>query len=54
MTVYLFIYLAALEPCGISWARDQTRAAVGTQATAVTMLDPQPAAPQENSYYNLF
>ena len=46
--IYLF-FLAMSIARGPSQARDQTPAAIVTQAAAVTMPDPQPAAPQENS-----
>ena len=50
LSIYLFIYLlAVLTAYGISLAGDQTCATVVTQATAVTTLDPQSNAPQENS-----
>ena len=47
-TFYLFVCLAVSVAHGSSWARDQT------QATAVTMLDPQPIRPPENSKRNFF
>ena len=35
----LFVCLAVPMACKNSWARDQTHATAGTQATAVTALD---------------
>ena len=43
-----FFLLAALAACGSSWTRDWTHATAVTQATAVTMPDPWPTAPQGN------
>ena len=37
--LFLFLFLAALMAYGSAWARDQTHAAIVTQATAVTMPD---------------
>ena len=34
---------------GSSWSKDRTRATALVQATEVTILDPSPAVPQENS-----
>ena len=47
---YLLIYFVA-EPmaCGSSQARAGTHARAATEATAVTMPDPQPLVPQKNS-----
>ena len=36
--------------CGSSGVKDQMRATAVPQATAVTVLDPQPSVAQENSY----
>ena len=38
--VTFFFFLAIPEACRSSWARDQTRTAVATCATAAAMLDP--------------
>ena len=43
------LFLAASMARGSSQARDQTDTTPATQAPAVTMLDPKPAAPQGNS-----
>ena len=43
------IFLAMPLACGSSHARDQTPSTAVTQAIAVTILDPKPAEPQENS-----
>ena len=44
-----FLFLATLAACGSSWARDPVHPAAGTQATAVTMLDPVTTRSPENS-----
>ena len=41
--VFFSIFLATPVVCTSSWARDGTRATAATQATAMTMLDPQPS-----------
>ena len=50
----LFLSLSVLKKTVSSWARDQTHATAATQAASLTMLDPQPTAPQENSKTLLF
>ena len=45
----VFVFLAVHPACGSSQVRERTHTAAATQATAVTMLDPSSAAPQENS-----
>ena len=56
---FFFFFFAMPTSCGSSWTRDQTHATTATQATAMTIPDPWPAEPQENSpihinsFYNL-
>ena len=61
--IYLYIYffiiivsyfLATPEACRSSWARDQTYAIAVTRVTALTMPDPQPTEPPENSMFITF
>ena len=42
----MFIYAILTN---VSWARDQVNTTAAIQATAVIVLDPSPATPQENS-----
>ena len=50
LNVLLFIYfLATPAACGSSQAKDQTCAIDPTQAAAVTVPNPEPTVPQENS-----
>ena len=61
MLLNCYIFLASPMACRSSWARDRTHTTAVTQAAAVTMPDPWPTAPQENSlecyfshYYKLY
>lgn len=42
-------FLATSTACASSYATDQMSATAVTPANAVTMLDPEPTLPQENS-----